>query len=162
VLINSQRISVRHIVMFLVRRYKNITVDTFPRFKMDLQQAQRRLTATVGICALFTFVFYVIPTMLMFTKLNADIWAPIYWAVNCLNAMVNVFVYSLRHEDIRRGLKLLFICQELPLPAAQILRRESSQSVCVVAKAAMIIVEQMGVVASTPIFINLHSISEFE
>jgi hypothetical protein len=147
------------IVWFLFRRYQNAAVATFPTIKTHLCKTQSRLTTTVGICALFTFVLYVIPTILMYSNLNPHVWAPIICVINCFNGVVNVFVYSLRHEDIRRGLKLLFLCKQLPSQAEQRLRKESLQSFGAKAKAAFIVMEHMGVVASEPKFQELQSIS---
>jgi hypothetical protein len=147
------------IVWLLFRRYQNITVPAFPTINTLLRKAQRRLTTTVGICALFTLLLYVIPTMMMFTKLTAALWSPLYWHFSCLNGIVNVFVYSLRHEDIRQGLKMLFLCKELPPQTLQRLHRSSSDSFSVTAKAAMIVMEQMGVVASNPMFREVRSVS---
>jgi hypothetical protein len=154
--LSSLSVPVYAVVWCLFRRYQNITVTTFPTIETHLHRAQRHLTITVGICALFTLVFYVIPTILMFI-LDAGIWAPLYCVVNCVNAVVNVFVYSLRQDDIRQGLKLLFLCKELPPQAAQQLHRE--MSICVIAKEAMIVMEHMGVVVSNPLFREQQSAS---
>jgi hypothetical protein len=147
------------VVWCLFRRYQQKTLATFPTIKTHLQRAQLHLAATVGICALFTLFLYAIPTALMFTKLNAGTWAPLYWTVTCLNGLANVFVYSLRHWDIRQGLKLLFTCKELPTKAEERLRKESITAYSATARAAMLILQQMGVSLPVPMNRKVRNVS---
>uniref|UniRef100_A0A914WS42 G-protein coupled receptors family 1 profile domain-containing protein n=1 Tax=Plectus sambesii TaxID=2011161 RepID=A0A914WS42_9BILA len=125
------------LVWYLSRKYHLRTTARFPSNAYRLRRSQRHLTATVGICALFTFVLNVLPTGLVVLAGQLhwvmDFWGPVCWLLNCVNAVVNIFVYSLRHEDIRMGLTLLFSgrCKELPSPAMQRLKKESlSLSTC--------------------------------
>lgn len=59
-----------------------------------------------------------------FSDLEKSLSSHLYWLFNCCNAIVNVFVYSLRHEEIRLGLKLLFTCKELPSQTEKRLQQE--------------------------------------
>jgi hypothetical protein len=123
------------LVWYLCRRSQRRASARFPSIAFRLRRSQRHLTATVGICALCTFLLYVIPTSLValagLLHWGMDFWGPVCWIMNCINAVINIFIYSLRHEDIRTGLKLLFRCEELPSPAMKRLKKESiSHSVC--------------------------------
>jgi hypothetical protein len=131
-------------------KYRRTMVANFPTMKTKLRTAQVRLTVTVGICALFTVIFYLLPTGLLFININSNYFATIYWILTCCNAVVNVFVYSLRHVDIRNGLKHLFSCTQMPSAAAIRLHSESLHSTNTVAgKAALIFLHAIGSTVSS-------------
>lgn len=116
------------IVWYLYQKYNRATIAQFPSTMNKLRRIQFHLTITVGICVLITFVLYVVPAVLLVISKwtnSMSLWRHFFWLVNCLNAVVNVFVYSLRHENIRRGLKLLLSCRELPSSAELRLQKES-------------------------------------
>ena len=119
------------VVWYLYRKYqrKMISVEGFMSTTYRMQRLQCQLTATVGICALFTFGLYIMPNCLVFLasrmRTGTDFVAPVTWLVNCCNSIVNIFVYSMRHQDIRSGLKVLFSRRELPVTTS---RRFSAES----------------------------------
>uniref|UniRef100_A0A914XKT3 G-protein coupled receptors family 1 profile domain-containing protein n=1 Tax=Plectus sambesii TaxID=2011161 RepID=A0A914XKT3_9BILA len=104
---------------YIYRKYNRemVSVEGFLFTARRLQQFQCRITTTVGICALFTFGLYILPNCLIFLanqmQSSTDFVAPVGWLINCCNFVVNIFVYSIRHQDIRDGLKLLFTGREL-------------------------------------------------
>jgi hypothetical protein len=84
---------------------------------------------------MFTFFLYVMPTTIqviaMWTQLDKQMgsWHDVPCVLICLNAIINVFVYSLRQPDIRKGLKMIVRCRQLPSPAALRLKKESVQTI---------------------------------
>uniref|UniRef100_A0A914V290 G-protein coupled receptors family 1 profile domain-containing protein n=1 Tax=Plectus sambesii TaxID=2011161 RepID=A0A914V290_9BILA len=119
------------IVWYLYHKYNRITIAQFPSTANKLRRLQFQLTITVGICVVLTFGLYVIPaTLLVLSKWTNTmlLWRHFFWLLNCINAIVNVFVYSLRHKNIRQGLKLLLCCRELPSSAELRLKKESQMT----------------------------------
>uniref|UniRef100_A0A914VLS4 G-protein coupled receptors family 1 profile domain-containing protein n=1 Tax=Plectus sambesii TaxID=2011161 RepID=A0A914VLS4_9BILA len=69
-----------------------------------------KVTTTLGIHTCFTFLFNMIPDLLiLYWKVSDQ--TPFYMMLN-LNAMVNIFIYTLRFKELRKGLKAFFTCQE--------------------------------------------------
>jgi hypothetical protein len=119
------------VVWYLYHKYNRATIAQFPTTANKLRRMQFHLTITVGICVLLTFALYVIPaSLLVISKWTNSMatWRHIFWVLNCVNAIVNVFVYSLRHKNIREGLKLLLCCRELPSSAELRLKKESQST----------------------------------
>uniref|UniRef100_A0A914UI96 G-protein coupled receptors family 1 profile domain-containing protein n=1 Tax=Plectus sambesii TaxID=2011161 RepID=A0A914UI96_9BILA len=130
------------------RRYQMNMCKAFPTSQDRLRKVQRRLTTTVGMCALLTFLLYLLPTTIAILHLESDttVWVSVCWVLINVNAVANVFVYSLRHEDIRQGIKLLILCRKMPTVAQERLRLESitSSSSSVASRAALLTMRTAG------------------
>uniref|UniRef100_A0A914V8V5 G-protein coupled receptors family 1 profile domain-containing protein n=1 Tax=Plectus sambesii TaxID=2011161 RepID=A0A914V8V5_9BILA len=86
--------------------------------------AQRRFTVTTGISNSLTFFLTVVPSCVMLewkltdNRQMAARWGTVFWILNCVNAMLNLFIYAARHRDIRLGLRFIRRPKELPAPSA--------------------------------------------
>lgn len=82
-------------------------------------QIQRKVTQTLAISSLLTFLFYCVPyafKMLVqpyVTGKLVDSVIPYTFIVNQLNQMANFFIYTTRQKDIRIGVKNFIKCKKV-------------------------------------------------
>ena len=81
---------------------------------------QRRLVITLAISSIFSFLFYEVPTLLLFASWIFDLpglqfgsMGPVFYALSLLNPILNLFIYAVRHKDIRLGIRFFFQCKKL-------------------------------------------------
>uniref|UniRef100_A0A914VC55 G-protein coupled receptors family 1 profile domain-containing protein n=1 Tax=Plectus sambesii TaxID=2011161 RepID=A0A914VC55_9BILA len=82
-------------------------------------QIQKKVTRTLGISSLCTFLFYCIPyafKMLVQPYVTGNLVnsvIPYTFIVNQLNQMANFFIYTSRQRDLRIGLKNFIMCKKV-------------------------------------------------
>uniref|UniRef100_A0A914UVK4 G-protein coupled receptors family 1 profile domain-containing protein n=1 Tax=Plectus sambesii TaxID=2011161 RepID=A0A914UVK4_9BILA len=69
----------------------------------------KRATVTLGISSFCTFIFYIVPMIIVNLKLFDNL--NIFFLMLNLNAMVNIFIYIARFKEIRVGIKALVTCK---------------------------------------------------
>lgn len=81
---------------------------------------QRRFTVTLGISCFFTILLYILPVSAQLvsvssnqTNENIAFIIPYMFIISNVNAIMNFFIYTSRHKDIRLAVKCLFTCEEL-------------------------------------------------
>uniref|UniRef100_A0A914WM19 G-protein coupled receptors family 1 profile domain-containing protein n=1 Tax=Plectus sambesii TaxID=2011161 RepID=A0A914WM19_9BILA len=105
------------LVIFLFRRHsralkhsRKTSTGTRKRWKR-----QTHVTVTVGIGCAFTFIFYVLPTISVICARHigtANSIAPYAWLLNCFNAVLNLFIYMTRHDDMRAAVRAFLLCKK--------------------------------------------------
>uniref|UniRef100_A0A914XCZ1 G-protein coupled receptors family 1 profile domain-containing protein n=1 Tax=Plectus sambesii TaxID=2011161 RepID=A0A914XCZ1_9BILA len=79
----------------------------------------KKVTYTLGIHTCFTFLFNMVPDLLiLYSGIPSSSQTPFYMMLN-VNAMVNILIYMFRFKEMRNGLKALIMCRR-KLPATTV------------------------------------------
>uniref|UniRef100_A0A914WNR7 G-protein coupled receptors family 1 profile domain-containing protein n=1 Tax=Plectus sambesii TaxID=2011161 RepID=A0A914WNR7_9BILA len=115
-------------VIFMLKRTLRRTVG---RSEAEKISRLKKVTYTLGIHTCFTFLFNMVPDLLMmYSNIPVANQTPISMMLN-LNAMVNIFIYTLRFKEMRNGLKALIMCRaKLPAATANAPRVATNQRIC--------------------------------
>lgn len=84
-------------------------------------RAQRRMTASLAISSLLTFALVCVPyginaLLLTYDDAFGGVKAVkrLLWMVSNMNPTLNIAIYVVRHWEVRRALRALAKCQQLP------------------------------------------------
>lgn len=97
----------------------------------EFPQKQRRLMITLGLSSFFTFIFVILPYFFLAWAVHSSMMSqyngmliPVMSVLRNFNACMNIFLFTMRHRDIKTGLIYFFKCKELPLNYEQNLRQQ--------------------------------------
>uniref|UniRef100_A0A914W3Z6 G-protein coupled receptors family 1 profile domain-containing protein n=1 Tax=Plectus sambesii TaxID=2011161 RepID=A0A914W3Z6_9BILA len=76
-------------------------------------EMQRRVTVTLGIVTFFTFIFYCAPIAYtsIASYLNIPFNSSLIWTLTRINSIVNIFIYLVRQQELRRAMISLLLCR---------------------------------------------------
>uniref|UniRef100_A0A914UL16 G-protein coupled receptors family 1 profile domain-containing protein n=1 Tax=Plectus sambesii TaxID=2011161 RepID=A0A914UL16_9BILA len=95
-------------VFFLLQKTLRRTAGTSEVNKMA---RLKKVTYTLGIHTCFTFLFNMVPDLLiLYSGTPSSSQTPFYMLLN-VNAMVNILIYMFRFKEMRNGLKALIMCR---------------------------------------------------